>query len=98
MTWKAGPALACGNTVVVKPSEVTPSTATLVGEVMNEVSIPEGVYNVVHGFGETGALITSQPDVDGITFTGETVTGSIILMAVAPTFGWGDRTVQRACR
>ncbi len=98
MTWKAGPALACGNTVVVKPSEVTPSTATLVGEVMNEVGIPEGVYNVVHGFGETGALITSQPDVDGITFTGETVTGSIILMAVAPTFGWGDRTVQRACR
>jgi aminomuconate-semialdehyde/2-hydroxymuconate-6-semialdehyde dehydrogenase len=85
MTWKAGPALACGNTVVVKPSEVTPSTATLLGEVINDVGVPEGVYNVVHGFGETGALITSHPDVDGITFTGETVTGSIILKAAAPT-------------
>ncbi|MDO5499832.1 MAG: 2-hydroxymuconic semialdehyde dehydrogenase [Propionibacteriaceae bacterium] len=85
MTFKAGPALACGNTVVVKPSEVTPSTATLMGEVMNEVGVPEGVYNVVHGFGETGALLTSHPDVDGITFTGETATGSIILEAVAPT-------------
>ncbi|MCF7550862.1 2-hydroxymuconic semialdehyde dehydrogenase [Pseudonocardia sp. WMMC193] len=85
MTWKVGPALACGNTVVVKPSEVTPSTATLLGEVMNEVGVPAGVFNVVHGFGETGAMITSHPDVDGITFTGETGTGSIILKAVAPT-------------
>jgi len=52
---------------------------------MNEVGIPEGVYNVLHGFGETGAMLTSHPDVDGITFTGETSTGSIILKAVAPT-------------
>ena len=52
MTWKAGPALACGNTVVVKPSEDTPSTATLLGEVINDVGVQEGVYNVVHGFGE----------------------------------------------
>ena len=51
MTWKVGPALACGNTVVVKPSEETPSTATLLGEVMNKVGVPKGVYNVVHGFG-----------------------------------------------
>lgn len=65
-----------GNTVVVKPSEVTPSTATLLGEVMNDVGVPEGVHNVVHGFGETGGLITSHPDVDGITFTGETSTVS----------------------
>ncbi len=50
MTWKVGPALACGNTVVVKPSEETPSTATLLGEVMNTVGVPQGVYNVVHGF------------------------------------------------
>lgn len=85
MTWKVGPALACGNTVVVKPSEVTPSTTTLLGEVMNEVGVPEGVYNVVHGFGETGAMVTSHDDVDGITFTGETVTGSTILKAMAPT-------------
>lgn len=85
MTWKVGPALACGNTVVVKPSEVTPSTATMLGEVMNEVGVPDGVYNVVHGYGETGALISSHPDVDGVTFTGETVTGSMILESVAPT-------------
>ncbi|SDB86385.1 2-hydroxymuconate semialdehyde dehydrogenase [Raineyella antarctica] len=85
MTWKAGPALAMGNTVVVKPSEVTPSTAALLGEVMNEVGVPAGVYNVVHGFGKTGAMITSHPDVDGITFTGETLTGSIILKATADT-------------
>src|SRR3546814_2517576 len=51
MTWKVGPALACGNTVVIKPSEETPRTAALLGEVMNTVGVPEGVYNVVHGFG-----------------------------------------------
>ncbi|MDX2426132.1 MAG: aldehyde dehydrogenase family protein, partial [Cycloclasticus sp.] len=51
MTWKVGPALACGNTVVVKPSEETPLTASLLGEVMNAVGIPKGVFNVVHGFG-----------------------------------------------
>ena len=51
MTWKVAPALACGNTVVVKPSEETPSTATLLGEVMQTVGVPSGVYNVVHGFG-----------------------------------------------
>lgn len=85
MTWKVGPALACGNTVVVKPSEVTPSTAAMLSEVMNSVGVPNGVYNVVQGFGKTGAMLTEHPDVDGITFTGETVTGSIILKAVAPT-------------
>ena len=55
MTWKVGPALACGNTVVVKPSEETPQTATLLGEVMNAVGVPKGVYNVVHGFGPGSA-------------------------------------------
>lgn len=85
MTWKVGPALAFGNTVVVKPSEVTPSTAALLGEIMNEVGVPKGVYNVVHGFGKTGGMITAHPDVDGITFTGETRTGSIIIKATADT-------------
>ena len=63
MTWKVGPALACGNTVVVKPSEDTPSTATLLGEVMNKVGVPKGVYNVVHGFGldSAGAFLTAHP-------------------------------------
>ncbi|HEU0201700.1 MAG TPA: 2-hydroxymuconic semialdehyde dehydrogenase [Burkholderiaceae bacterium] len=85
MTWKVGPALACGNTVVVKPSEETPATATLLGEVMNQVGIPPGVYNVVHGFGpnSAGEFLTRHPDVDGITFTGETRTGEAIMAAAA---------------
>ncbi len=85
MTWKVGPALACGNTVIVKPSEETPATATLLGEVMNKVGIPKGVYNVVHGFGpgSAGEFLTRHPDVDGITFTGETRTGEAIMAAAA---------------
>ena len=85
MTWKVGPALACGNTVVVKPSEETPATATLLGEVMNAVGVPKGVYNVVHGFGpdSAGEFLTRHPDVDGITFTGETRTGEAIMKAAA---------------
>ena len=85
MTWKVGPALACGNTVVVKPSEETPATATLLGEVMNTVGVPPGVYNVVHGFGpaSAGEFLTLHPDVDAITFTGETRTGEAIMAAAA---------------
>ncbi|WP_439603692.1 aldehyde dehydrogenase family protein, partial [Shinella sp.] len=85
MTWKVAPALACGNTVVVKPSEETPATATLLGEVMNAAGIPPGVYNVVHGKGPgaAGEFLTSHPDVDGITFTGETRTGEAIMRAAA---------------
>ena len=85
MTWKVGPALACGNTVIVKPSEETPATATLLGEVMNSVGIPAGVYNVVHGFGpdSAGQFLTEHPGVDAITFTGETVTGTEIMKAAA---------------
>ena len=85
MTWKAGPALACGNTVVIKPSEETPLTATLLGEVMNKVGVPKGVYNVVHGFGpdSAGAFLTGHPEVNGITFTGETRTGTAIMKAGA---------------
>ena len=85
MTWKVGPALACGNTVVVKPSEETPQTATLLGEVMNEVGMPKGVYNVVHGFGpgSAGEFVTTHPRVNAITFTGETRTGAAIMKAAA---------------
>lgn len=85
MTWKVGPALACGNTVVVKPSEETPRTAALLGEVMNAVGMPEGVYNVVHGFGpgSAGEFLTAHPDVDAITFTGETGTGQAIMQKAA---------------
>ena len=85
MTWKVGPALACGNTVVVKPSEETPLTTALLGEVMNDAGIPPGVYNVVHGFGpeSAGQYLTEHPDVDAITFTGETRTGEAIMRAAA---------------
>lgn len=85
MTWKVAPALACGNTVVVKPSEHTPATATLLGEVMNEVGIPRGVYNVVHGHGvnSAGEFLAAHPDVNAITFTGETRTGEAIMTAAA---------------
>ena len=85
MTWKVGPALACGNAVIVKPSEETPATATLLGEVMNEAGIPKGVYNVVHGFGpgSAGEFLTRHPGVDAITFTGETRTGAAIMKAAA---------------
>jgi aminomuconate-semialdehyde/2-hydroxymuconate-6-semialdehyde dehydrogenase len=85
MTWKVGPALACGNTVVVKPSEETPSTTTLLGEVMNEVGVPPSVFNVINGFGtaSTGEFLTRHPGVDAITFTGETITGTAIMKNAA---------------
>ncbi len=85
MTWKVGPALACGNTVVVKPSEESPLTTTLLGEVMNTVGIPKGVFNVVHGFGpkSAGEFVTQHPKVDAITFTGETRTGTAIMKAAS---------------
>ena len=84
-TWKVAPALACGNTVIVKPSEETPTTATLLAEVIEEAGIPKGVFNVVHGFGpeSAGAFLTEHPDVDAITFTGETVTGEAIMKNAA---------------
>jgi len=87
LTWKLAPALACGNCIVAKPSEETPSTATLLAEVMHEAGVPPGVYNVVHGFGpdSAGEFITTHPGVNGVTFTGETATGAAIMKAVAPT-------------
>ncbi|MDB5961309.1 MAG: 2-hydroxymuconic semialdehyde dehydrogenase [Massilia sp.] len=85
MTWKLGPALACGNSVVVKPSEETPQTAALLGEVMNAVGMPPGVFNVVNGFGPdaAGEFLTTHPQVSAITFTGETRTGAAIMKAAA---------------
>jgi aminomuconate-semialdehyde/2-hydroxymuconate-6-semialdehyde dehydrogenase len=87
LTWKVAPALACGNTVVVKPSEETPATATLLAEVMQGAGIPNGVYNVVHGFGpnSAGEFLTQHPDVNAVTFTGESRTGAAIMKAVAPS-------------
>lgn len=87
LTWKLGPALACGNTVVIKPSELTPWSATVVGEIALAAGIPAGVVNIVHGFGpgSAGEFLTTHPGVDGVTFTGESATGSAIMAAVAPT-------------
>jgi aminomuconate-semialdehyde/2-hydroxymuconate-6-semialdehyde dehydrogenase len=85
LTWKVAPALAAGNTVVVKPSEETPGTATLLAEVMEAAGIPAGVYNVVHGFGPqaAGQALTTHPDVAAITFTGESRTGQAIMRDAA---------------
>lgn len=87
LSWKVAPALACGNAVIAKPSEETPGTATLLAEVMDEVGIPPGVFNLVHGFGpgEAGEAITTHPGVSAITFTGESRTGSAIMRAAAPS-------------
>ena len=86
LTWKLGPALALGNTVVVKPSEETPATATLLAEVFHEVGLPPGVFNLVHGFGAdaAGEALVSHPDVNAVTFTGESRTGSAIMARCAP--------------
>jgi aminomuconate-semialdehyde/2-hydroxymuconate-6-semialdehyde dehydrogenase len=79
-TWKVAPALAWGNTVVLKPAEDTPTSATILGRLAIEAGIPAGVLNVVHGYGpdSVGSALTSNPDVDRITFTGESGTGKII--------------------
>jgi aldehyde dehydrogenase (NAD+) len=82
MKW--APALACGNTVVLKPAEQTPLTALWMGELALEAGIPEGVVNIVTGFGETaGAAIASHPDIDKVAFTGSTAVGKEIVKAAA---------------
>lgn len=85
MTWKAGAALVCGNTIVVKPSEETPSSATLLAEAFHEVGVPPGVFNLVHGFGKdsAGEALSMHPGIDAITFTGESRTGSAIMKVAA---------------
>lgn len=87
LTWKVAPAMACGNAVVVKPSEETPATATLLAGVMRDAGIPHGVYNVVHGFGagSAGEFLSTHEGIDAITFTGESRTGAAIMAAAAPT-------------
>jgi aminomuconate-semialdehyde/2-hydroxymuconate-6-semialdehyde dehydrogenase len=86
LTWKVAPALACGNAVIVKPSEETPSTATLLADVLAEVGLPAGAFNVVHGFGpnSAGQFLVEHAGIDGVTFTGSSATGSGIMRAVAP--------------
>ena len=87
LTWKVAPALASGNTVIAKPSEETPATATLLAEVMDAVGVPPGVFNVVHGFGpnSAGEWLTRHRGIDALTFTGESRTGAAIMKAAADT-------------
>lgn len=86
-TWKITPAIAAGNCVVAKPSEITPMTAYLLGEICNEAGLPKGVLNIVHGLGtSTGQAIVSHPKIKAISFTGGTKTGAYISRIAAPMF------------
>lgn len=86
-TWKIAPALATGNTVVGKPSELTPTTAHLLSELCNEAGLPPGVLNIVHGYGnKAGAALVAHPKVPTVSFTGGTKTGAEIARTAAPLF------------
>jgi aminomuconate-semialdehyde/2-hydroxymuconate-6-semialdehyde dehydrogenase len=86
-TWKIAPALITGNTVVAKPSEITPITAYHLSELCIEAGLPKGVLNIVHGYGQkVGRAISNHPDIKAITFTGGTKTGSDIASIAAPMF------------
>ena len=83
--WKLAPALACGNTVVLKPAETTPLTALLLAKIIEEAELPPGVVNIVTGAGETGAAVAGHPDVNKVAFTGSTDVGKRIQRALAGT-------------
>ena len=87
MTWKVAPALAFGCTVVAKPAEQSPITASILAEICRDAGMPPGVFNVVNGFGpdSAGEALTTHPDIDAVTFTGESNTGRAIMAAAAPT-------------
>ncbi|MEY2545303.1 MAG: aminomuconate-semialdehyde/2-hydroxymuconate-6-semialdehyde dehydrogenase, partial [Verrucomicrobiota bacterium] len=87
LSWKIAPALSVGNTAIAKPSELTPMTAYLLGEICREAGLPSGVLNIVQGTGpNVGAAITAHPKIDTISFTGGTVTGRKVAEAAAPMF------------
>jgi aldehyde dehydrogenase (NAD+) len=83
--WKLAPALACGNTCVLKPAETTPLTALLLAKIIEEADLPPGVVNIVTGAGKTGAAVVSHPDVNKVAFTGSTAIGKRIQKALAGT-------------
>jgi aldehyde dehydrogenase (NAD+) len=85
LAWKIAPALACGNTVVLKPAETTSLTALLFAEICQQADLPPGVVNIITGAGETGRALVSHPDVDKVAFTGSTEVGKAIARAVAGT-------------
>ena len=87
LSWKTAPALACGNAVVAKPSEITPQTATMLGEVLIRLGAPAGAFNLVHGTGPgAGQRLVEHPDVAAISFTGGTATGARVAASAASTF------------
>ena len=86
-SWKIAPALASGNCVIAKPSEVTPRTAFLLSEICIEAGLPDGVLNIVHGYGpKVGQAIVAHPRIKAISFTGGTATGKMIAQTAAPMF------------
>jgi aldehyde dehydrogenase (NAD+) len=102
LAWKVAPALAAGNTVVLKPAEYTALTALRFAELVHEIGLPPGVFNLVTGDGRTGAAIVEHPDVDKIAFTGSTEVGRAIRVATAGSdveeigTSWMQRTVLLA--
>ncbi|MGD9960325.1 aldehyde dehydrogenase family protein [Nocardioides sp.] len=85
LAWKIAPALACGNTVVLKPAETTPLTALLFAEICQQADLPAGVVNIITGAGDTGRALVAHPDVDKVAFTGSTDVGRAIARSVAGT-------------
>jgi len=84
-TWKSAPALAAGNCMIFKPSEMTPVNAVKLGEIYKEAGLPDGVFNIVHGFGEVGGFLSSHPDIAKISFTGSVPTGKRVMQAASET-------------
>ncbi len=95
--WKIAPALACGNTVVLKPAETTSLTAMRLAQIFQEAELPDGVVNIVTGAGETGVALVNHPDVDKIAFTGSTEVGKAIAKAIAGRAG-SPRPAERRAR
>ena len=85
LAWKIAPALAAGNTVVLKPAETTPLTALLFAQVCQQAGLPDGVVNIVTGDGITGAALVNHPDVNKVAFTGSTEVGKAIARSISAT-------------
>ena len=83
--WKSGPALACGNAMVFKPAHLTPTTAVKLAEIYTEAGVPDGVFNVVNGFGTVGAALSTHPSVAKVSLTGSVATGKRVMAAAAET-------------
>ncbi|MEZ5592468.1 MAG: betaine-aldehyde dehydrogenase [Gammaproteobacteria bacterium] len=83
--WKSAPALACGNAMIFKPSELTPLSALKLAEILRDAGLPDGVFNVLQGYGEVGALLSSHPGIAKVSLTGSVATGTRVMLGAAPT-------------